>query len=175
MKTSRLLLLSAVAFSGVGMLHAFDLIKGLARPEVVFFEPETFTDVRDGSLGSDRARDATLAELKDYIVRGARRYLAPGQVLAVTVTNVDLAGEFEPWRGAMFNDVRIVKEIYAPRIDLAVRLTDADGRILREGKRELRDPSFMMNLTIDPRDPLRFEKILLADWLWREFRPAKSR
>jgi len=174
MKTSRILLLSMMTLAGTGAVHAFDPAKAPARTEVAFFEPENFTDVRDGNLGTERGRDATLAQLKEYIVSHSRHYLTPGQTLTVTVTNVDLAGEFEPWRGAMFNDVRIVKDIYAPRIDLAVRLTDADGRIVKEGKRELRDQAFMMNLSINNNDPLRFEKHLIDDWLSREFRPVKS-
>jgi len=174
MKTSRLLLLSALMLTGAGVLRAFDPTKPAARTEVVFFEPQNFTDVRDSNLGSAKGRDATLAELKSYLVAQARPYLAPGQTLNVTITNVDLAGEFEPWRGAAFNDVRIVKDIYAPRIDLALKLTEADGRVVKEGKRELRDDSFMTNLMINNSDPLRYEKRLLADWLAREFQPVKK-
>ena len=174
MNISRLLLVSAVTLIGAGGLRAFDLTKPPARTEVVFFEPENFTDTRNSYLGSDNGRDAILAELKSYIVEHAKPYLAPGQTLSVTVTDVDLAGEFEPWRGAGFADVRIVKEIYAPRIDLAVRLTDAKGQIVKEGKRELRDQTFMMNLTMNQSDPLRYEKNLLGDWLHQEFRSVKK-
>ena len=175
MKTTHLLLLSALVLTGAGAVRALDPVKGPSRVEVIFFEPEKFTDVRDSYMGSDKGRDATLAELKDYLERRAVRGLGPGQKLSVTITDVDLAGDFEPWRGGQWGDVRIVKDIYPPRISLAFRLTEADGAVVKEGKRELRDLSFLMKLSIDRNDSLRHEKALLDDWLSTEFRSEKKR
>jgi hypothetical protein len=101
--------------------------------------------------------------------------LAPGQQLKITVTDVDLAGEFEPWRGGSMADVRIVKDIYPPDIKLAFQLTGADGTVLAQGDRHLRDMGFMMTLSIDRNDPLRFEKELLDNWLRSEFRGLKNK
>lgn len=47
-------------------------------------------------------------------------------------------------------------------------ITDAKGKVLREGTRELRNLSFMRDATINRQDPLRHEKNLLSDWLRRE-------
>lgn len=174
MKTIRILLLSVLGFTGAGGLRAFDLSQGFAHTEVVFFEPKNFTDVKDGLMESDKGREATLAEIKEYIVKSARRYLAPGQKLAVTITDVDLAGEYEPWHGPRLDDVRIVREIYPSRINLTFRLTNADGEIVKEGERKLCDLSFMLRLVFDSNDPLRYEKGLLDDWLSEAFRPAKK-
>ena len=175
MKTNRFLLFSALVLVGAGAVHALDPVKGPSRVDVVFFEREKFTDVKDSFSGSDKGRDATLDQLKEYLETRGVRGLLPGQKLAITITDVDLAGEFEPWRGGQWSDVRIVKDIYPPRIALAFRLTDADGAVVKEGKRELRDMAFMMKLTMGFRDdPLRHEKSLLDDWLSEEFRAAKK-
>jgi hypothetical protein len=175
MKTTRLLLLSALALVGAGACLALDTVKGPSRVEVVFFEPEKFIDVRDSYMGSDKGRDGTLETLKEYITTRGVRGLLPGQKLAITVTEVDLAGDFEPWRGGQWGDVRIVKDIYPPRITLMFRLTNADGSIVKEGQRDLRDMAFMMKLTMGFRDdPLRHEKALLDDWLSAEFRSGKK-
>jgi hypothetical protein len=126
-------------------------------------------------MGSDKGRDSTLELLKEYLTTRGVRGLLPGQKLAITFTDVDLAGDFEPWRGGQWGDVRIVKDIYPPRISLAFRLTDADGAVVKEGKRDLRDMAFMMKLTMGFRDdPLRHEKALLDDWLSAEFHSAKK-
>ena len=54
-------------------------------------------------------------------------------------------------------------------------LTEADGAVVKEGKRDLRDMAFMMKLTMGFRDdPLRHEKALLDDWLSAEFHRAKK-
>jgi hypothetical protein len=173
MKTSRVLSFVLLALAAAGRTLAFD--SGGPRVEVAFFEPAHFTDVRDSyPEGTDKGRDATLAELKSYLVKRALHYLAPGQKLTVTVTDVDLAGDFEPWRGAQWGDVRIVKDIYPPCIELSFQLKDADGNIVKSGKRTLRDLAFLMKLSIDTNDSLRHEKALLDDWLSVEFRPARG-
>lgn len=175
MKTTRLLLVSLLALAGAGAALALDPVKGPSRVEVVFLEPEKFTDVKDSFSGSDRGRESTLEMLKDYLTTRGARGLLPGQKLAVTVTDVDLAGDFEPWRGSQWSDVRIVKDLYPPRIALAFRLTDAEGKVVKEGARDLRDMSFMMKMTMGFRDdPLRHEKALLDDWLSAEFRAEKK-
>jgi hypothetical protein len=164
-----------LALGVAGAVRALDAVKGPATVEVIFYEPEKFTDVRDGYMGSDKGREATLDTLKDYLTGRAVRGLTAGQKLAITVTDVDLAGDFEPWRGSQWGDVRIVKDIYPPRLTLVFRLTDADGTVLKEGKRDLRDLAFMIKMTMGFRDdPLRHEKALLDDWLGADFRPAKK-
>lgn len=175
MKTTRILLLSALALVGAGAAQALDPVKGPPRVDVVFFEPEKFTDVKDAYMGSDKGRDSTLELIKEYLATRGTKALLPGQKLAITFTDVDLAGDFEPWRGGQWGDVRIVKDIYPPRLALAFRLTDAEGKVVKEGKRDLRDLSFMMKITMGFRDdPLRHEKALLDDWLSAEFRPEKK-
>jgi hypothetical protein len=69
-----------------------------------------------------------------------------------------------------------VKDIYPPRIDLTFRLTDAEGNVVQEGKRELRDLTFMMKITTAFRDdPVRHEKALLDDWLRSDFKQVRKK
>lgn len=155
-------------------LRAADVAKAPARTEVVFDHPEKFTDVKDGDFGTDKGRDATLELIRDFLVERADKALPPGQKLTITFTDIDLAGDFEPWRGPQFSDVRIVKPIYAPRLSFSYKVTDAAGKIVKEGKEELRDLAFDMRLTMDRQDPLRYEKDILKDWIRDVTRVAKS-
>ncbi len=140
------------------------------RAEVAFVDPEKFTDARDSYTASDAGRDAVLDQIREYFVDESRRLIPEGTKLFVSVNDVDLAGDFEPWRGARWDDVRIVKDIYPPRISLSFRLTDASGKVVKEGKRDLRDLAFMMKVTMAFRDdPLRHEKALIDDWFREEF------
>ena len=139
------------------------------RVEVTFFEPEKFTDVRDSSSG-DFARTTYLDQLKEHLVERGKYYVPEGYSLSVTFTDIDMAGDFEPWRGPRFDEIRIVKDIYPPRIALSFRLTDAEGNVVKQGKRELRDLAFLMKITMSFRDDtMRHEKALLDDWLRDEF------
>ena len=174
MKTPRLLLSAVFGLALVGALRAADEAKPAPRAEVVFFHPEKFADVKDDNVGSEKGRDAILGLIRDYVVQQSAYYVPAGQKLTVTVTDVDLAGDFEPWRGPNAMDVRIIKDIYPPRVDLAYTLTDASGKVLKEGKRQLRDLAFNMKLSINTNDPLRHEKALLDDWFRRDFTRIKS-
>jgi len=176
MKTHRLLLIATLGLGAVSAAHAFDPVKGLPKTEVVFFEPEKFTDVRDTNLGdSDKERQAVLDDLRPYIIKQANRYLAPGQQLKITISDIDLAGDFEPWRGPQWSDVRVVKDIYPPAIKLSFQLTDADGQVLMSGDRNLRDLGFMMNLHMDRNDPRKYEKDLIERWLQDDFSKLKKK
>lgn len=146
-----------------------------ASVEVRFSDPDKFTDAADDMRGGTFGREDNLDQIREHLIRRARSHLAPGQTLDVTITDVDLAGEFEPWvmRGA--NRVRIVKEIYAPRIELTFRLTDATGAVIKEGERNLRDASFMYHRTPMQTEARAVEFELLNDWLRNEFvRPRKK-
>ncbi|HEX2854607.1 MAG TPA: DUF3016 domain-containing protein [Opitutaceae bacterium] len=175
MKTA--LIKSLVMLGGLGGTFLFT---GLAAPapeyrtEVVFFEREKFTDVRDQNFDNDKNRDAILEQLKTYLQERAQLYVPEGAKLSVTIKDVDMAGEFEPWRTPAGHDVRIVKEIYAPRIKLAFQFTDANGEVVKQGTRDLRNLDFMRNSFGNFNEPYRYEKALIDDWLRAEFPRAKK-
>ena len=140
------------------------------RVDVVFVNPDKFSDVRDGDPGSDRGRDEYLKRIKEHIESQVNKYIPEGQHLALHITDVKLAGDFEPWRGPAFSDVRYIKDLYPPRINLEFRLTDANGKIIKQGGRKITDEDFMTEINLYfPDDTLRYEKQLLDNWLNDEF------
>ena len=169
MKT-KLPLLVVVGLVSVGAAFAARTEKPVANIEVTFVAPEKFTDAKRDYMDSEKGRAGLLDELKEHLVSQGARLVAPNQRLEIKVTDVDLAGDFEPWRGANMQDVRIVKDLYPPRINLEFRLLDADGKVVTEGKRELRDMNFLMTAAFPTSDSLRYDKELLSSWLRREFK-----
>jgi hypothetical protein len=165
MKTFRLLFSILSGLAAALAIYAVPPPKADARAEVIFFEREKFTDAKADFMGSPKGRDAILAEIRDHLVSQAKWYVPEGWKLTVTITDIDLAGDFEPGRGGRLQDIRIVREIYPPKISLAFKLTDPDGNEVRHGTRELTDLMFMSKLSLNPNDPLRHEKELLDDWL----------
>ncbi|MCF3651017.1 DUF3016 domain-containing protein [Synoicihabitans lomoniglobus] len=161
------------------LLATLGLFAGLAAAEpaspvdVNFVDADNFTDFSDSYSFPTRGRDLLIKELKSYIEAQVAQHLAPGQRLAIVITDVDMAGEFEPWQGSTAQDIRIVKDLYPPRINLSFRLTDDAGNVLAEGNRKLRDLGFMYSSRVTDRDPLRHEKQLLERWISRELRAAE--
>lgn len=167
MKTSRLLAaLGGLLVAGAGPAHA----AASARAEVVFDHPEKFTDVKDAFMPSDRGSASILASLRGYLEQQAQSFVPEGCKLTLVFSDIDLAGDFEPWRGPQFEDVRIVKPIYPPHFKFRFTLTDASGRVVREGEEDLVDQAFDLRMTLDHQDPLRYEKEILKDWMRRQLR-----
>lgn len=169
MKT-KLSLLAFLSLAAAGVAVAAAADKPVPAIEVTFVDAEKFTDAKDSDMGSDRGREAVLDQLKDHLVTHGAKYLAKGQRLQIKVTDVDLAGDFEPWRGINYHDIRIVKDIYPPRVELEFKLIDADGKVVSEGKRQLRDLGYLTSLAMPTSDPLRYDKEMLNDWLRQEFK-----
>ncbi len=133
---------------------------------VTYDDPQQFTENRyRASRRHDR--DDYLDTLKAYLIRRAAPMLNAGQRLEVTVTDIKLAGNYEPWRGPQWDDVRFMRDVYPPRIDLRFRLVDAHGKVLRQGARTLRNLGYLHDTPARPgdTDPLRYDKALIDKWL----------
>jgi Protein of unknown function (DUF3016) len=172
MKTSHLLA-AVCGLLVVGAGPAFAATTD-ARAEVVYDHPEKFTDVKDSSMPTEQGSAAILKSLREYLVHQAGFLVPEGDKLTITFTDIDLAGDFEPWRGPQFDNIRIVKAIYPPQFKFSFTLTDASGRVIREGEENLLDQAFDMRMTLDRDDPLRFEKAILQDWMRRQMRGTRA-
>lgn len=137
--------------------------------EVTYQNPANFTEHRTTPVSELTDTDNDLAMLKRYIEKRAARVLAPGQHLVIVVTDIALAGRYEPWRNSPTGWMRVVRRTYPPRIDLNFTLTDASGKVLKEGSRKLTDLGFMDTTGIHNSDPIRYEKVVIDNWLRRDF------
>lgn len=135
------------------------------RAEIIFDHPDKFADVRDFYQPTEKGREAILGRIRDYMVGQARYYVPAGCKLTVTFTNIHLAGDFEPWHGPQFDEVRFVRDIYPPWFKFTYTLTDAGGKVLKQGSEDLRDMNFQLRVILDTTDPLRYEKDILNDWM----------
>lgn len=140
-----------------------------ARVSVTYVNPEGFSEARQ--FGQQDRFNGTryLEPLKAHLIKRATRMLPPGDRLEVTITDIKLAGGYEPWRGPNLMYVRFMKDIYPPRIDLTFKLIDSNGKVLREGSRKLRNLGYLQSSVASPgdTDPLRYDKALIDSWLRR--------
>jgi hypothetical protein len=142
-----------------------------SRVSVIFVEPQKFTDVKQSSLGDNSPE--LLDQIQKFMCKTGETYVPTGMRLAVKVTDINLAGKFEPWRGPQFDEVRILRSSYPPCFKLEFRLTDGKGNVVKEGTRTITDLTFQMRTAWPPDDPLRYEKDILRDWFSQEFGGAR--
>lgn len=144
------------------------------RVQLLAPDAARFRDFRVREPDTDAGRQGLLNRLQRYLDERAGPRLAAGTRLEVTLLDVDMAGEFEP--NARGEQVRIVRDLYSPRIELSYRILDGGGKALCEGRRSLTDPNFLRHANIaDSNDALRHEKALLDDWAARDVPCASPR
>ena len=71
---SRTLLVWAASTAFVALASDEPKTKPEYRTDVVFFERDKFTDVKDGSLATEKGRDDILDQLKTYLQQRAQSY-----------------------------------------------------------------------------------------------------
>jgi hypothetical protein len=142
---------------------------GTERAEVSRRIPGGFTEMQR----SPHERREWLDELGRHLAKRAARVVPKGPRLLVSITDVQRAGMVEPWRPGRLADVRIVRDPTPPRIDLSYQLVSAQGAVLKEGSRRLRDLAFLNRGGLPSSDPLRYEKSLIDTWLRDDFGPAR--
>ena len=131
-------------------------------------DPGQFSDLRFSNNRREAQQGDWVTTLAQHLQQAAAARLPEGQQMAVTITDIQRAGRFEPWMGMNYDHVRVMRDVYPPRMTLNVRITGADGQVLAEGERRLSDMGYLQRSSTTDTDNLRFEKRMIDDWLRRE-------
>ncbi len=164
----------ALALTGIAATSASTPMP--ERVQVAWAPTETLSEVKDNPMqrGWLRPKDWT-RDLGDHLRKRADGILPAGEQLTVSIDDVKLAGAFEPWSGPAAQDIRFLKDIYPPRMDLHYSLTSADGTMIREGQSRLRDGGYLQHTVTTSSDPLRYDKRMIDVWLRKEFGPNSAK
>ena len=157
--------------TSLALLALFMVPLATAAPsvEVVFNNPEKFSDASLDSPGYERGADPyVMKELRSYIQKLGERYLPADQQLQIEIRNIDLAGRYEPWRINAY-EVRFMRDITWPSIDLHYVLKQ-NGQIVNQADARVMDQSYLQRPGRANRsDRLYSEKAMLSDWFQRQF------
>lgn len=156
---ARFLWVAASLFGATAFVHA-------AGTATFTWEPDAhaYRDIDVNGFGPENSLEVVQDGLQPVFTDLAKRYLADGEVLQVSVRDVDLAGDVQPWRRGL-EDVRIVKSIYPPAINFDWKVVNAAGETVREGSENLRDMNFEFNARpVTMRRMFDYEEQMLRDW-----------
>lgn len=138
---------------------------------VAWNNPADFTEIKASGNRYEAAQGDWLTKLAQYTRTRAEKVLPAGNRLELTIVDIQRAGRYEPWQGADRQHVRMIRDIYPPRMTVKFRELTADGALVREGERKLTDLAFQGNTgMVNDTDTLRYEKRMVDSWLRREFR-----
>lgn len=159
---------TASQFAATGLLF-LSIPASAGEITVTWSDPAKFTDI-EASNSTDKSyrksvEKALTAEFKAHAAK-----LPADQNMSVHITNVDLAGEVDPIPGRAGYRVRILKDIYYPKISLDYRISDASGAVVKEQKGvELKDAGFLVSASnASSRQDFYYERQLIKDWLVKD-------
>lgn len=162
--------LQSASFSTAVLAAALLIAAGPAAAafQIRFVEPERFTDA---SLDTGYGSDARVLRVIEQHLQGlADRCLDPGQTLEIQVLDIDLAGRQEWWNRAGAYDLRVMREITWPRIDIAYALRRDNADVI-EAREKISDMNYLLNSAYVRGDsaPLPYERAMLTSWFERKF------
>lgn len=132
---------------------------------VQFHEPENFTDFRLSRLGGTKEQQHLSAELTRHIQQQAERYLPPQYRLELRINDIDMAGDFEEFLPVRYQDTRIIRGVYIPRVTVDYAVTNEAGEVVQSGSRNLTNLSFDTTLRTTFNDEVFHESNLLNDFI----------
>ncbi|MCL1141173.1 DUF3016 domain-containing protein [Shewanella gaetbuli] len=134
-------------------------------------EPDNYRDIKTSNDIQSRFETRFFETMTKNINKQAEKTLAPNQTLVMQVTDVDLAGDMRPTFGATSGDLRVVKDLYPPRMNFSYQILEGETVVIA-GDEKLRDMSFMQRLNRLNNDrPFTSETIMMQDWLKRTIAP----
>jgi len=157
------LLLTAIAFSA-------SVFAGEAK--VTWQNPEKYTDIRSGNQSQksmlksiDKSFGKEFSELASK--------LPAGYQLLVTVTDLDLAGEVDPIPSRMMDQIRVLKDLYFPRITFDYQILSSGGVSVLEAKAlTLKDMQYLSGTrSTRSSDSYYYERKMIRDWFNKDVLP----
>lgn len=148
------------------LLGAFNFNAHSASVEIKFTDPDKYVDIRSGEKNDSSFRENVFYNIEKQLKKLAKN-LPEDQLLKLEVTDIDLAGD--TLIGGI-NRIRIVKQMYPPRIKFNYQLVEKDKSIIAQGEENIRNTSFMTNQGLRYKsDAFGFEKQLLENWFDKTF------
>ncbi len=132
--------------------------------KVSWQEPEKYTDIRASNESRDSFKERVFKEFNAMFSTMAKK-LPDGYQMEITVTDLDLAGDVNSMYSRQGRDIRVVKELYWPRMSFSYTLRNEKNEVVASAKEDVKDMNFMMSAGIHSNvSSFDYEEKMLNDW-----------
>lgn len=141
--------------------------------KVEYKDYKKFSDMKPANEPRGSYEKRTMASF-DKIFAELAKKLPEGYSWNVIVTDIDLAGDVNHMFTQTGQQIRVIKDIFIPRINFSYTLLDQSKAIVIEQQElKLKDMGFMTRTTSGRADrPFEYEKIMLERWFNETIKPA---
>lgn len=160
--------------SGVLMLSI--LVAGTAAAaeiKVEYKDYKKFTDMKPANEARGSFEKRTMASF-DKIFADLAKDLPEGYSWNVVVTDIDLAGDVNHMYTQAGQQIRVIKDIFIPRINFSYTLLDKNKAVVAEEKDlKLKDMGFMSRISnTRANEAYEHERVMLERWFKDKIQPA---
>ena len=143
-----------------------------ADVKVAWQNPEKYTDIRPAN-GTKMAYQKRVISAFDKIWADFATKLPAGYSLQVTIKDLDLAGDVNPMFRINHNDIRVIKDIYFPRMNIDFVVLDENKQPVVAGQDvKIKDMGFMMSKPSGlSHTEFAYEAEMLKKWFKRTVEP----
>jgi hypothetical protein len=132
--------------------------------KVTWLEPEKYTDIRASNELGDGFKERVFTEFNAMFSKLAKK-LPAGYQMEVTVTDLDLAGDVNGMYNRLGRDIRVIKELYWPRMSFSYILKNEKNELVASAKEDIKDMNFMTSIGIrSSGNSFDYEEKMLNDW-----------
>jgi hypothetical protein len=165
------LLLASCVFASPALSFA-DSAQPAIRQSLI--DVDSFRDFSVSGMSPERSAEVWNAEFARFADHNAA-LIPQGLILHLEFTDIDMAGDIQPWRNRNNADIRYVENIYPPRLVFRYSLVNAEGAVVASGEATLRNLAFLFGARpIRQYDTFHYELEMLRDWLRRDLRDVAT-
>lgn len=155
-------------FFALLVLSAYPSFAGAGEVKVNWGKLDDFTEINPGHETKEHFRERLTKEFEDVFAALAKK-LPDGYQLTVNISDIDLAGDIRPGASFSVSQIRIMREIYWPRMNFSYELKNPQQEVIAQAKEELRDMDYLHKVRIPSgRTSFEYEEKMLNDWFKKQ-------
>lgn len=149
---------------GIAIASMFASSAFAGEAKVTWQDPDKYSDIRPGNESRDSFKERVFKEF-DLMFSSMAKKLPDGYQMEITVTDLDLAGDVNGMYSRVGRDIRVIKELYWPRMSFSYILKNEKSEIVGSAKEDIKDMNFMSSFGNHPSgSSFDYEEKMLNDW-----------